>query len=270
MNTIYSDYKSALQSISRKNPSFEQLKAISPHLNEEEVGNAFDITSNTSVFVAIPPTKVKKGFLVASLTKSSESSDTWVSIYGSRTRASYADGKSRGDVFCNTRHSDKAIAFAEENWPQETLLDSWVDFGTIYLDDPTLLNECDYPKTRKAIYWGVSQSWNDINNNGNRPASELINDALAIVTTNRFEGSEIKGGRGGYTAWNCANCGAGLGLSGCANCKHSFKDNHFRSGWQTPLPRKIITLLQKEGFQFGMDPMVAVQKEVERFNKRRL
>ncbi len=269
MNTNFSAYKTALQSISRENPSFEQLKAISPHLNEEETHSAFDLTKSGSVYVAIPPTKVKDGFLIASLTKSSKSDNTWISIYGGRTKASYADGNPRGDVFCNYLHSDKAISYADENWSEAILLDSWVDYGTIYLDDPTNLNERGYPKTSKVIYWVVNRRWNDIINDHSRPESELINDALVIVTTNRFEGSEIKGGRGGYTEFNCAYCGQGLGLSGCGNCGHTFKDNQFRCGWFTPLPKKVIALLQKEGFKFGMDPKIAVQRELEKFNERR-
>jgi len=153
------------------------------------------------------------------------------------------------------------MQFAEANWPQDLVLDDWKSYLMVYIQDPTDLNQSRYPRTKAVAYCALKRELNDITNDHSAPQSELWNQAIAQVTFSRIEGDELKGHRGGYTEFNCAYCGSGLGLNGCPNCGHTFRDDASRCGWSTPLPPIIVAKLIQSGHVFGMDPNVAQQNE---------
>lgn len=277
------EYRSLLGQLPIKNPMAEDMARMCPHLAQDQAVAAFTTGGG---FVACPPLRVRNGFQILSYRKEWVEEikvwrrDTQVVTgtknhpprldwsYAGRTPASYANGKSHGDVFGNYKHVDEAVKFAEDNWGAELVLDDWVSVVEFYIQDPTdLVNDryhTDYPRTKVALYVTLNRDWNEIINDRSKPESELIDEAISQMTLDPVVGYEIKGGRGASTEFNCAHCGAGLLLSSCTGCGHRFRDDHFRCGWYTPLSRKMVAFLRESGHDFAVDPEIAWKKERQR------
>lgn len=97
--------------------------------------------------------------------------------------------------------------------------------------------------------------------------SEVFDNAIVEMTVDPKIWHELKGGRGGYTDFNCAYCGYGLGLHGCGCCGHTFEDDHMRCGWNTPLSKKMVEFLQQSGHVFKQDPQIAWNLERTQYDK---
>jgi len=278
-------YLDRLRNLPIENPTPEDMATICPHLTLEQAVAAFT-TKEHSNYVACPPIKIKGAFQIVSL------SEEWVEevkvhrqgdpnvvegkkthppalryAFACRTPASYANGKSHEDAFTEYAHMEEAIAYAEENWGDELILDDWIDYVRMYVQDPSDLDECESPKTKAVVHLTTYRGWNTIINDHGKPESVVINDAIAVMTLDPFEAYEVKGGRGGYTEFNCAYCGGGLGLNHCHSCGQQFRDDYFRCGWYTPIPQKIVELLEESGHIFQMDPMIARRREREWWSK---
>jgi hypothetical protein len=260
------------------------MAMLCPHLTTAEAVKAFNTRSG---YVACPPLLIKHSFQIVSYSNEwveqikvsrVKNSEVDACVVGTknhpsclnysganRTLRSYADGKRRGDVFLKYPGMYKAMKFAEENWGSELILDDWVDVMTIYIQDPTdLFNDLyhkDQPRTKMVLYVTYNRDWNELINDGSKPESELMDDAVSQMTVDRVIYSELKGGRGGFTEFNCAHCGYGLNLTGCDGCGYRFDDNHYRSGWYTPLSRKMVEFLRQNGHEFKVDPELAWAKE---------
>lgn len=241
-------YLEALGQLPIKHPDEADLRRYAPYLTDEQIGQI--ISAEKTVYFAVPSIRIKHGVQVLSYSKEYGLSHA----FASRTRKSYADRKAHGDIFTESVYMKEAMQYAESNWTGDLILDTWVDFGEIIIQDPSVLSSQGYPTTKFVVYFTVNRGWNEIANDHSAPEWKLWDQALSQMTLNRFEEDELKGGRGGYTDYNCAVCGSGLGLSGCPNCHHQFRDDHFRCGWQTPLPPKIVELLRKAGHVFSQDP----------------
>lgn len=279
---ILQDYKEALSRLPIKNPTAEDMAMLCPHLTKEQAVVAF---SGESSYVACPPLRVRGAFQIVSL-RGEWAESVYVRTagklvvsgtkvhppkldysYAGRTPQSYADGKSHGDVFTVYAHMNEAIKFAEDNWGDQLILDTWDNVVEFTIQDPSDLYDNGYPKTAAILYACIRGDWNDICNNGSKPRSALIDESLVEITLDKMIRHELKGGRGGYTDYNCAYCGSGLGLTGCGGCGHHFRDDHYRSGWNTPLTRKMVDLLQESGHVFKKDPQLAWETEIVRFQK---
>lgn len=286
------EYRSLLGRLPIKSPSPQDMAELCPHLTPEEAVKAFTTGSG---YVALPPLLIRNGFQIVSYHKEwVEEIKVWGVVdgketrvvtgtknhpprlewsYARRTRESYADGKSHGDVFSRYKRMDKAMRFAEDNWGDELILDKWIDVVSFYVQDPTdLVNDpyhTDYPRTKAVLYVTLNRDWNEIINDHSKPESELIDEAISQMTLDPAVWHELKGGRGGFTEFNCAYCGAGLGLSSCSGCGHRFHDDHFRCGWYTPLSRKMIAFLREKGHEFKINSEVAWTKERENWKRNR-
>ncbi len=274
------EYRSLLGQLPVKSPSPGVLAAFCPHLSREQAVEAF---LEGDGYVAVPPLLVawghhvlhysgewveevkvwREGTRVVTGTKNHPTMLHWA--FSKRTLESYSDGKPHGDVFHPSPYMEEAMEFAEQHWGDRLILDDWVDVGEFIVQDPTdLVTNIyfqDQPRTKAVVRWATSRAWNEIHNDHSRPESVQIDEALVQLTLDRFIGAELKGGRGGYTDYNCANCGSGLGLHGCSGCGHWFRDNHMRCGWDTPLPAKVVELLRQSGHTFSIDPSVAWERE---------
>lgn len=279
-----SEYRSLLGRLPIRSPSPEDMATLCPHLTANEAVKAF--TSGNG-YVAVPPTRVRYGFIVLSYTKEwVEKVKVWHEISGKqtqivtgiknhpaklhwaftlRTRRSYADRKSHGDVFTKSQYMERAMAFAESDWGNELVIDNWDCVGQFYVQDPTDLVVDAYhrgdPRTKAVLGVAFNRDFNSIINDHSKPESELFDDAVSHMTLDSIEFSELRGGRGGYTEFNCAYCTSGLGLNRCTGCGHTFHDNQIRSGWNTPLSHKMVEFLRQSGHNFGVDPQIAWKKE---------
>jgi hypothetical protein len=285
------EYRSILGQLPIKSPKPEDMARLCPHLAQKQAVEAF---TKGSGYVACPPLRIRHGFQIVSYhkewveeikvrgivngkqtqvvtgTKNHPAMLDW--SYAGRTITSYADGKPHGDLFTPYRHMEEAMKFAEDNWGDELILDNWVSFVEIYIQDPTdLVNDryhVDYPRTKIVLSVALSRDLNEIINDHSKPESELFDDAIAEMTIDTAVKHELKGGRGVFTDFNCAHCGAGLGLSSCTGCGHTFRDDQFRCGWSTPLSRKMVSFLREKGHQFPVNPENAWTKERERCEGR--
>lgn len=278
------EYRSLLGQLPIKSPTLQDMARLCPHLTADEAAEAFTTDSG---YVACPPLRIRHGFEIVSYhkewveeisvlrvkdgiqdvsvtgTKNHPARLDW--SYASRTRESYADGKSHGDAFSLYKHMDKAMKFAEDNWGDELILDDWVSVVEIYVQDPTdLVNDRyhqDYPRTKAILRVALGRDFDAIIHDRSKPQSELFDEAISQMTLDHVVWHELKGGRGGYMEFNCAHCGAGLSLSSCTGCGHRFCDDQFRCGWSTPLSRKMVAFLRDNGHVFKVDPEVAWARE---------
>jgi len=134
----------------------------------------------------------------------------------------------------------------------------------VYIQDPRTLvahswggSALEYPKTIYAVNCTLDRQWNTILNDHSAPLSRLWDTAISECTMDPIIAMELRGGRGDFTEFNCAHCSHGLGLTGCRGCGYKFKDDHFRCGWYTPLPQKIIRFVEVAGHKFGKNPELA-------------
>ena len=260
-------------------PDVDQVRDLFPHLSSDEIQEVLTIgEKGRSNYVAVPSLRVNGAFQIVTFNpeykNDKDGKVTPVRLswsYAGRTRESYAGGRSHEDVFPPYKHMDKAIAFARDNWGSDLVLDDWVDFVEVYVQDPTDLHKSSFsqgsPKTKAVVRFTTIRSWSEIINDHSKPESQVIDDVIAQITTDYLIARELKGGRGGHTEFNCTYDGAGLGLSGCGEWGNTFKDDQMRCGWNTPLPSKVADYLIAKGFQFGQDPAVARQKEAQRFEQ---
>jgi len=249
-------------------PKVEEVRELFPHLTAGEISDVLTLEEGKySKSVAVPPLRVDGAFQIVSFEREYKRDDG--TVIPVRLRWSYSGRKNSSTKYA---HSGKAVDFARENWGSDLVEDTWEDYTQIILDDPTNLHQSGYskgsPKTKAVVRFTTNRPWNDIINDHSKPESQVIDDAIAEMTTSYLVGQELKGSRGGYSDFNCAYDGAGLGLSGCGECGNRFRDNQFRSGWFTPLPSKLADLLISEGFKFGQDPVIAREKEAQLFYKQ--
>lgn len=283
------EYREILGRLPIESPTPEDMAMVCPHLTQEQAVKAF--TEGDSNYVACSPLRVRSAFQIVSLRKPwTEEIKVWRGdtqvitgtkehparldwSYTGRTRASYADGQSHGSVFRDYAHIAEAIKFAEDNWDDELILDDWASAVTFYIQDPSELVNSKYlhdaPKTKAVLYVTLNRDLNETINDHSRPESELFDEAIVEMTADLAVWHELKGGRGGFTNFNCAYCGSGLGLSGCNGCGYKFRDDHSRCGWDTPLSRKMVEFLQENGLTFKKDPEIAWEQEQVNYERRK-
>jgi len=280
------EYRSLLGQLPLKNPSPEEMARFCPHLTQKEAVNAF---MKGNGYVACPPIRVRNGFQILSYskervegialsrtgketvkdTKNHPAILSWA--FAGRTPDSYVNRRTHGDSFIGYKHTDEAIAFAERNWPEDLLLDDWESVMQFNIQDPTdLVNDKyhkDYPRTKSILYVTMGKDLNEFINDRSKPMSELFDDVISHMTLDFVVWHELKGGRGGFEQFNCAHCAGGLTLDHCSNCGHKFKDDNFRSGTYTPLSKKMISFLIEKGYNFKMDPEIALKRERQAWEK---
>lgn len=260
-----------------ENPTEEDLVKVTPHLTDTQRSDAFTPKNEESgpAYVAVPPVLIRRGYNVVSyrpepltLSDGRIAPPSLDYAFASRTPESYADRKKHGDVFYNMPHQEEAMKFAKKHWGSRLVTDNWNYFTTMYVQDPTDLypkeagwGSAETPKTKFVIYYTSYRDGSDMANDHSKPQSEIVNENVAIATLNPVEGSEIKGGRGGWTEFQCAHCAGGLDLTECTNCGNKFRDDYMRSGHITPISPKLVQLLEEAGHTFKMSPTIAWERE---------
>lgn len=253
------EYRSILERLPIKNPTPQDMALLCPHLMAAEAVQTF----NDFGYVACPPLRIRRSFHIVSYLKKPICLNL---PYACRTQASYADNKPHGGVFLPHEHQDAAMKFAEDNWGDNLILDNWASVLRLDLQDPTdLVNDrhhVDYPRTKAVLCVALNRGFDEIINDPSKPTSELLDAAILEMTLDSIVGQEFTGGRDEcYRQYNCAHCGAGLSLSSCTGCDFRFKDDYSRSGWRTPLSRKMVAFLHENGYPFEVDPGIAWMKE---------
>ena len=134
-------------------------------------------------------------------------------------------------------------------------------FVEISLRDPLNLSEEGYPQEVIRVYLTLNRGWMELWHDLSKPQSLLINDAIASVTLDPAEAEKLQGARGSFLLGNCAYCGGGLEANRCFNCGKSYRYDASWSPWCTPLPPKVVRVLEEHGHEFGTHPVVARKRE---------
>lgn len=140
-------------------------------------------------------------------------------------------------------------------------------FCTFIVEDPSNLIK-GYPKTTHEIYVVLNRDFNELNNDKSAPSSVNFDNAIIEMTLDKEKGRELRGSMGGFTEYNCAHCGGGLLLRSCSSCGHEFNDDHYRSGWYTPLSPKMVAFLEQQGHKFAVSPEIAQKNEMVQLAER--
>ncbi len=261
----YTAYREVLNRLPILDPSREVVETLFPYLDasilERVLGNILN-SGKERITIAAPPIRVRGNVHMIEYGMVTESESGLP-----RKMLSYAYPHRIKDNEGRYPFANSANAYAEAHWPSELINDTWETVGVIVLDDPTQIDQRGYPQTVGQLWWGLSAELNDLINQHHAPTSVIIDDHLVILTNNSLEAREMKGGRGGYTDFNCANCGAALSLNHCRNCGFTFRDDNFRCGGFSPLTPKMVSYLTTHGHIFGMDPEIALKKEALKFQE---
>ena len=246
------------------------MAMICPHLTQEQAVHAFT-TGNGAV--AAPPLRVRGTLQILCYHRGSvEEVKGLVDGKYSTIRTKNHPPllfRSSATSADNTPHTAEARQFAEDNWGDKLVNDTWTEVVLFNVEDPTdLVNDryhTDQPRTKAILYIALNREINTLINDKSKPESELFDEAIVEMTLDVAVWDEIRGGRGGYAEYNCAHCGDGLNLSFCSGCGHKFKDNFFRKGWHTPLSRRMVKFLRDNRHEFAVDPKIARTAEQRRF-----
>lgn len=255
------EYLENLRRLPIENPTAEDMASVCPHLTKEQALAAFRCDSG---HVACPPLRIRGGHNVIAFYKDWKK-PTLTHAFSGRTLKSYANGKKHGDIFTPSIYMEEAMLYAEDNWGDELIQDNWVDVIRFHIQDPTNLSKNGSPMTTHTLMVTINRDWNELINDHSKPESQLLDDAIMEMSLDPLIMNELKGGRGGFTQYNCAFCGHGLGLSGCNCCHHNFRDDQFRCGWDTPLSSKMVKFLQANGHVFKMNPKIAWGREEDTY-----
>ena len=250
-------YMAAIRATGRiENPTIEQMHAVCPHLTREQVIKG--LTGKGSCYIALPPVLIKCAFQIADYdpgdAKWSRAPSFTARGYSGRTLESYTDGLDHAAVSHKIHFVDEAIAYAENNWPGHLIFDNWVEYLTVYVEDPNDQNKDGDPRTKSVIDVVLGRDWNEVRRDHHKPDWAVWDDAIVYATVDPLEGSELNGDRSGFMVFNCAHCGGGLMLSSCHHCGEQFTDNQFRREWRTPLAPKLVELLRNNGHVFAVNP----------------
>lgn len=240
-------------------PAVEQMLAVCPHLTMGQVLEG--LMGEGGGHIALPPVLIRGAFQTASYTRGYPEHTVPAGFRaggrGGRTPESYATGQ-HVDSSPHYRFVREAIVYAEEHWDEHLIRDTWVGFVTVLVQDPTDLAEGAFdssPKTKRTVAVGLACSWGELTGNRRQPEVDRWNGAITVATVDPLEGSEIKGDRAGFTLFNCARCGGGLDQTFCHGCGVRYPEGDVRfPGWSTPLPPKLVELLQADGHRFEPNP----------------
>jgi len=272
------EYRAVLGRLPIVNPTPADMAAVCPHLTEEQAVVAFNSGNGC---VACPPLRVRGAFHVVSFycsRKEQPNSYYPPKLLHSRARRTpeYASGKSHGDIFGTYAHILEATRFAEENWGEDLIPDTWESVLSICVEDPSDLRPGAnlyvdtigmYPKTKVVLGVCLGRELDVLINEHHKPESLILDDAIVEMTVDGFVWAELYGDRGGYEYFNCALCGSGLDLTSCPGCGHTFADDHHRMGGCPPLSPKMIKFLLDNGHVFTKDPAIALATEAERYRQ---
>ena len=256
------EYDDVLSRLPIENPTSEDMAIVCPHLTEKQAVAAFN---NDKGYVACPSLRIRGGFQVVSFHKESDEQSPILMLSSVGRTSQFYEGDQSHDVFYKYKYMDEAMKFAENNWGDELILDTWEAVLQIYIQDPSKLVDVGFienqPKQIAVLFVALNRSLKDIRKDHSYPESKLLDEAILEMTLDIKIGNEIKGERRGDIENNCAYCGYGLGLNLCRCCGHKFRDDKIRTGWGTPLSPKMVKFLQQNGHRFGQDPNIALNKE---------
>ncbi len=261
--STYQNILAFLSTASKLSATPDFVSQICPHLTLMEVKAILAKVGRTgrSYYLAMPPLLIDGVVGVVVIDPAGESNGAHFPA-----RINFVFGQKVGVKSAN--YAKRALSFARCHWGDTLVADEAKSYVSIFLQDPTKLDAHLCPTTTTLVHFTTNRDWNEILNDHSAPTSELINRSIMHVTTLRAVGMELENEHRHFrNDCCCAHCGAGLCLTRCSACNHSYKDDEFRCGWTTPLPEKIVDYLLQNGHQFAINPAVARQLEAAKWSQ---
>lgn len=224
-----------------KQPLLTQLRAACPHLSEKQVRDLH--SAKGRFFFALPPAKIRGRIQIGEYYRTPEAH-----LFIARAHSESADTPHP------VLYRNEAVLYAEECWPKELTERTWVESQTIHVLNPAKLSNDGGPSFVANVQVGLTQKWQTILKSRQQKV-EKWDEAIAIATTNVFEGSEIKDDQRNDELYNCAHCGGGLFARACSGCKLTYGGIPTSKSISLPLPPKLVRLLREShGHNFQLDP----------------
>jgi hypothetical protein len=235
-----------------ENPTLEQIMGVCPHMTNNEIKQLIDTCDETgrTAYLATPPLMVASEYHIVSYIPIGIRDDQH-----SHLTVSYNIGKMK-DCEQNPSNSYpyaiRAMEYAKQNWSENLTENISSNFGTFIIKDP----KCHwYPKTKFVIYVSLNQTWKNILNDHDKPSWKALDDAIADITFNYFEGIELRCDRDREWRFFCSRCGHGFSLNICTGCGEWFDDDQQHMyGYPFPMPPKLVNILFEKGHKFDLDP----------------
>lgn len=250
-------YREALRQLPINNPTIEDVQSIAPHLSAEQIERHILGTKNDWVYIAVPSLRIRNAYMSICYYKENGGNAVLHTPNPGRTHLSYDPPGPKLNPYI---FMDEAMAYAEANWPEALILDTWKGAARFYVADPSDLVDGN-PSGQFVIYATFSRTCFELSHDHSDRQSMLLDSALMEMTLDPLIGEELLAGHPTWVSLNCSVCGSGLHLTKCPVCGSTFKDNKHRAGNSTPLPVKMIQLLQAAGHVFRIDPHRAYVRE---------
>jgi len=249
--------------------TLSMLASVAPHLCEEEVRSILErVGKGEDVWVAAPPLRVNWSYIA--LCASSEKPGQFTPrpipshlmlVDSVRQQRSYADGVPKGDPHVSSLFEGRAIAYAQQHWGDQLILDTWSSHVSVDFMDCCDVDEHGYPKEVDLAFFVTAADLASLAREG---SPQHLNDSIVEVTTCLLAGlHELDGGPrlydrssgSGYhfRCYACSRCGSVLEPEGCPGCRVRFTRKDLALFANQPLrslPQKVIECLLAKGHNF--------------------
>lgn len=239
--------KAAQQEYQFTAPTFAQLQRLCPHLSPQAIANI--LASPKTVIFALPPVLVRDAFHVAEFTPADPSRRRPAALRIDPYSTSVAKDFAR-----NGQYRDEAHKFALKNWSDRLMKKTWSHAQVVYLENPAFGKFVDESHTVPSL---VHYIWVGLKGKVVLDKFRMMEEwerSIAVASLDPVAGVEIIGNHGPLTAFNCSLCGGGLAHDRCTGCQTVVSDkiyNSYRVSWTTPLPPRLMTLLNEAGHKFS-------------------
>ncbi len=236
----------------------DQIAHLCPHLEAEVATQAL----NTKGMLALPPCAINHGHHVLWREQSwQQEDDVWIvnpagTLERKVVKATTHPAQlklgfpSRLATSAPTYpHATEAVKFAEQNWGQRLVTDTWQE--VLYL---VILNPNGH--TAEIVYLALNDRWDSLTKV--KPVSQALDAAIVKITCDPIIGAEFRGARTSRVAYACGRCGAGLTSNVCPICYTHYE---VRGTFPATLPPKVVAALAALGHAFSVDPQVTWQAE---------
>lgn len=161
----------------------------------------------------------------------------------------------------------EAEEYINETWDSELSDLEFGDFATIYLQDPATL------AIESRVYIGLSRLWEGIASDQTKPMSEVVDDAIVLISDDELVYREIAGDGfiTGRVFFHCVHCGCSINDDeACAGCgskfTYNFRDIDWeREGMGCALPAQLERYFDSDSREpfFSIAPFVQRRRERE-------
>jgi hypothetical protein len=248
-----------------RDPSTQEIATLFPHVPEED---RFALSSNyPRTHVALPPLTVGDVYHIARFYNQGGYL-VWGHLGAQCLEAS--------DLYVS--YHDEAMEYAQEQWGESLVQEPVREVIQVHLEDP--VNKRGSLLTSvKDVYFATSRSWEDMLEDGSEPLSRVIDKAIIKGTVFITEPYIISRGENGLMfeelttdccereVYNCSNCGGGIKPKRCRGCRAEYIS--VGRDWKTPLPQKIVEVLEADGHVFKIKPVHARHDEKVLFQELR-